>query len=185
MHERREQLEAVDQARARPAEVRGAVDHPDLPALHGGKVRRIRGIPGRIGRSRSVRATSKPQHAITSTSGAAARTSSHTTSAASSPARPTGSMPPAIATSSGPQWPLRNGGVDPLEQHAAAARRRLAACAHALDAGLRAPPPRLAARSGTPERGRRRGGCPRTRRRASAARGSRPRAAQAAWRRRP
>ena len=74
--------EAVDEPRPRPAEVRRAVDActrrrsrpPAAPSKPGLRAR------ASAGRAR-VRATSNPQHAITSTSGAASRTASHVTAA--------------------------------------------------------------------------------------------------------
>ena len=45
-----------------------------------------------------------------------------------------GSTPPAISTSSGPQWPAREGWIDPFEQHTATPGRPCRTFAHRLDA---------------------------------------------------
>ncbi len=57
-----------------------------------------------------MRSTSKPQQAISITSGAAATICRQSSVRDRSPATPTTSSPPASRTSSGLQWPLENGG---------------------------------------------------------------------------
>ena len=69
--------------------------------------------------SSAASSSPKPQGALTTTSGAAARASSQVMRWDLSPTRPSAGTPPACSTISGIQWPGANGRVRPLEhQHA-------------------------------------------------------------------
>ena len=166
MHERRQQLEAVDEPRARAAEVGRAVDQrrPRRSRTAGSSAK-----PGCARRSGTSRARARDVEAAARDHEHLGRRVAHRVPR-HLPRRPrppgrAGSTPPASATSSGPQCPLAERRVDPLEQHAASPWRTGDPRAHRVDARLellRRPRPRAL---GYAERRRRRGGCRRRRRR--------------------
>ena len=105
-----QELDAVDDARTRPAEVGRAVEREDLAAPDGGQVLVARRAPA----SAPTRPASRPGGTRTASAGASRVHLADGIPASSgrdrSPSAPSSSQPPARRTCSGTQWPDANGG---------------------------------------------------------------------------